>query len=97
MTDLAKLASDIQNSGFDTTFLPDGSAVMLDLTGHRILTLSPTAAFVVSMLRDGVYEVHEHIQSITEHFDVGRSLATADLEHFLTELERVLDERNERT
>jgi hypothetical protein len=88
--DLSLLTSRLTTLDLDTQPLPDGSAVMLDLDGHRVLNLSPTAALIVRMLQSGVVDRQALLDKVLESFDVDRAVAASDLDGFLHRLQEVL-------
>lgn len=84
------IANLVARKALDVTFLPDGSAVALDIAGHRALSLSATGAFILSQVIDGILEPAAIRDRIVSRFDVEPTRAEMDLRHFLAELDGIL-------
>ena len=75
----------------ETTHLPDGSAVMLDMAHNRVLTLSETGAFIVARLQaDATLDEHALAEQIAREFEVDAETALRDIRGFLTQLAEAL-------
>jgi hypothetical protein len=90
MTDINHLAQLLAGSELEMTELPDGSAVLLDVAGHRVLTLSPTGNYLTSLVRSGATTLGECVDQLIATYDVERAIAEADVSAFMRELERAL-------
>lgn len=85
-----QIADLLSREALDITFLPDGSAVALDVANHRALSLSTTGAFILSQVIDGVLEPAAIRDHIVSRFDVEPATAETDLNRFLSELDGIL-------
>ncbi len=81
-----RLAQRLADSGIEVTTLPDDTAVLLDVPGHRVLTLSITAAFILEQLRSGVLDPEAIVHAMTAEFEVDAATAHADLDRFLADI-----------
>lgn len=72
------------------TELADRSGVILSLQNRTVASLNETGQFLVNLLRSGVTDVEELVARMTAEFDVDESTARHDVEHFLTELARLV-------
>jgi hypothetical protein len=84
------IADLVARKSLEVTFLPDGSAVALDIANHRALSLSITGAFILSQVIDGVLEPADIQDRIVSRFDVEPATAATDLSDFLAELDGIL-------
>lgn len=83
---LQQLSDRLKDSTLDETILPDGSGVLLDVAGHRVLTLSSTAVFLVEQIRQGILQTRALTDALQARFDVGRDTASSDTIEFITSL-----------
>jgi hypothetical protein len=97
MMELAQITKRLASGDFDMTELPDGSAVILDMAGHRVLTLSSTATVIVSMLRQSVTDVGAITRCIVSEFEVEPAVAEADIRRFLDALAAALERAETRS
>jgi hypothetical protein len=74
----------------DPTVLPDGSGVLLDLDGHRVVSLSKTGVALVQYIRSGVDSLDALARMLAERYDVEFLEARQDAEDFVNELTRAL-------
>lgn len=72
------------------TELADRSGVILSLQNRAVASLNETGQFLVNLLRSGVTREEELVARLTAEFDVDESTARRDVEHFLTELARLV-------
>jgi hypothetical protein len=72
------------------TVLPDGSGVMLDMSGHRVLSLSKTGVVLVEQMQAGRCRLDDLATALVEGFDVGFDEARRDAGEFLASLNEAL-------
>ncbi|WP_058557993.1 PqqD family protein [Thiohalocapsa sp. ML1] len=80
----------IEGSELEATRLPDGSAVVLDMPGHRVLTLSPTGAALFAAAVDGDATIEALTDRLVCSFDVDIETARRDTEAFVKSLVSIL-------
>jgi hypothetical protein len=80
----------IEEKQLDSTSLPDGSAVVLDIGGHRVLTLSATGAVLLAAAMDGDATIEELAARLPRVFDVDIHTARRDTEAFVNSLVSIL-------
>jgi len=85
-----ELLARLDTASFTETMLPDGSAVLLDVDSHRVLTLSATASFLVGELRRGAATDEALAAALTAHYDVDEETALRDVRVFLAALDGAL-------
>ncbi len=91
MIDAEALASALTtDEKLTLTELADGSGVILSLHNRAVASLNETGQFLVNLLRSGVTKEKELVARLTAEFDVDESTARHDVEHFLTELARLV-------
>jgi len=87
---LNALADLLRSAATDIQVLPDGSAVMLDLERHRVLTFSHTGLHVFELLQRGLTNPHALVADFASSFSIDQGRAEHDVALFLAELEEVL-------
>jgi hypothetical protein len=86
MLDVETIAARLQSLRQDMTVLPDGSAVLLDLDGGQVLTLSETGTFLVERLQHGTTETDALAADLCDAYAVEPDQARRDVDAFLREL-----------
>jgi hypothetical protein len=84
--DVERLAEKLSDPDLGETLLPDGSGVLLDIDGHRVLSLSRTAVFLVHQIRDGVTSAEALGERLCERFNIDPATAQKDTADFLADL-----------
>ncbi|MCU7960924.1 MAG: PqqD family protein [gamma proteobacterium symbiont of Bathyaustriella thionipta] len=87
MMNLHELSAHLQDDQISETVLEDGSGVLLDLAGQRVLSLNDSGMLLVSQLRNGVAERVQLVAAMTQAFEVSHEQAGADVDDFLQELQ----------
>lgn len=87
---LDDLKQRLDSPGFSETQLPDGTSVMLDISGHRVMSISETGTELIRSLRHGAKDVDDLATALTERFDVDVQTARADAAAFIRRLAAVL-------
>jgi len=90
LTSLAELAEVLGSERFSHKTLADGSGVLLDIEGMRVLSLNATGAFLLDEIAAGALHTQELVDRLTEAFEVDRITAAGDVEELVEDLERVL-------
>ena len=75
-----------------TTQLEDGSAVLLDIDGHQVLSLNETGMFLVGLLREGAADIQTLVQGLKVEFDVDSGSAANDVERFLADFSALIQQ-----
>ena len=91
---LAGLIAKTSDADLQYTVLPDGSSVLLDISGHRVLTLSDTGTYLMQQLRDGTATVDMLAKRLTQEFDVDDDTARRDTQEFVDALSAALAVRS---
>jgi len=86
---LNELSAHLKDEQISETVLEDGSGVLLDLSGQRVLSLNDTGMLLVSRLRSGVVERGQLLDAMTQAFEVSSEQAAADVDSFLRELQEL--------
>jgi hypothetical protein len=87
---LHALADMLGHPDVDQTPLPDGTMVILDIPGHQVVSLSQTATYIVSLLREGVRDQEELVARIAARYEIDEATAHADAGKFIQELIQTL-------
>lgn len=66
----------------------DDEIIALDLDRSSYFTANPAAAVIMKRLAEGRASAEELVDLLLEEFEVSREVAVADVEAFLSELER---------
>lgn len=66
----------------------DDEIIALDLDKSSYFTANPAAAVIMKRLADGGASAEELVDLLLGEFDVSREVATADVETFLSDLDR---------
>jgi hypothetical protein len=72
------------------TVLPDGSAVILDVAGHQVLSLSKTGVVLVEQMRSGAGRIDDLAAALVQRFDVEMDEARRDTLEFVETLARAV-------
>jgi hypothetical protein len=72
------------------TVLPDGSGVILDMSGHQVVSLSKTGAVLVKELQSGTHGIDDLAAALVRRFDVEPDEARRDTVKFLDSLHEAL-------
>jgi len=89
MDPVTTLRRSLSDKGVELTRLADGSGVLLDLSGHQVLTLNETAAFISGLLLDSETDLEGISAKLADAYEVDLKTAKEDV----TELLRILTER----
>ena len=84
---LDELSARLRDDQITDTVLEDGSGVLLDLGGQRVLSLNDTGMLLVSQLREGVADKNQLLDAMTKTFEVDVEQAESDVDSFLLELQ----------
>jgi len=88
--DVERLAEKLSDPDLGETLLPDGSGVLLDIEGHRVLSLSRTAVFLVHQIRNGITSSEGLAERLCERFNIDPATAQKDTVDFLADLASAL-------
>lgn len=75
------------------TAMADGTAVLLDLDGHQVLSLNTTGALIVRELYAGAANAHDLAAHVMKAFDIDQATAERDVAEFLTQLRALLSQQ----
>jgi hypothetical protein len=92
MVDLARLLS---SKDVSQTRLVDRSGVLLDAEALRVFSVNDTGMCLIEALQSGVDDHDGLVQRLMEEFAVDAEIAARDVDAFVVELARQLD--NERS
>ena len=84
--DAGRLGALLRSERFSRAKLTDGTGVMVDATGMRMLSLNETGLFLVEGLVAGL-GAEDLVVRLVEEFQVSRPAALEDVERFLRELD----------
>lgn len=88
---LQRLSERLLAAGMERTELPDGSAVILDLTGNRVLTFSASGAYLIGVIQAGKVDSEQELAGIlAEHYGIDQTQASADTREFVSSLQQAL-------
>lgn len=90
MRAIGALAELLDSSRYRRKTLADGSGVVLDVSGMRVLSLNRTGMFVLDELARGTTRLGPLERRLTEVFEVDRDTASRDLRELLEKLDRLL-------
>lgn len=88
MIDDLKLALTSEHLTF--TEMADGTAVLLDLDGHQVLSLNTTGSQIVRDLYAGATSYQELTNGLMAAFDIDETTAQLDTDDFLFQLRKLL-------
>jgi hypothetical protein len=91
--DLKRLGSLLRSEKYSQTKLADGTGVLLNVDGLRVLTLNETGMFLVEEIQGGVDDLSTLVGRMATEFDVDDITAKKDVEGFLSELGDTLQAR----
>lgn len=92
MASLEALAALLESDRYTFKTLADGSGVLLDVEGMRVLSFNATAAFLLEEIVAGAADLTALARSLTASFEVDADTAARDVEELLADLDRVLSE-----
>lgn len=92
MASLEQLASRLNSARYTRKTLADGSGVVLDVQGMRVLSLNLTGAFLVDEIAAGAANARALSERLVEVFEVDPRTAAVDVAELLDDLGRVLAE-----
>jgi hypothetical protein len=87
---LNDLADRLNDPELGRTVLPDGTSVILDISGHQVLSLSKTGTFVVQEIRNGATSIDELAGRLAARYEVDATTARSDSERFVEDLSKAL-------
>ena len=87
---LNRLAAVLQSKNVTMTTLADGTGVVVDLAGMKLLTVNSTGMLIVRELCNGNDSLHRVAEAIATEFDVDETVAALNAVTFLEELENAL-------
>lgn len=90
MRAIGALAELLDSSRYRRKTLADGSGVVLDMTGMRVLSLNRTGMFVLDEIAGGARRSELLERRLTEAFEVDAETAAHDLTELLEDLDRLL-------
>lgn len=86
---LASVVRRLQDNDLLLTRLADGTGVLLDLSGHQVLTLNPTGVVLVEKISEGVVVADDLAVSLAVAFSVDDlARCESEVRAFLVTLER---------
>lgn len=74
-----------------TNSLDDGSGVVLDMAGERLLTMNATGMALVQAIESGTTDEAALAEVLTSRFEVDHERALDDVRRFVERLAAVLD------
>jgi hypothetical protein len=86
-SDLRKL---LGSDRFTHRTLADGSGVLLDVEGMRVLSLDASGAFLLEQIAAGVDDPESLTTRLAESFEVDAAIAANDVRELVERLRRVL-------
>lgn len=87
---LQDLANRLNDPELGRTELPDGTSIILDISGHQVLSLSQTGTFVAQEIRNGATSVDDLADRLTAHYEVDAETARRDSLKFVEDLSKAL-------
>ncbi len=90
MRPIEELADLLCSDRYSHQTLADGSGVVLDMSGLRVLSLNRTGMLVLDSMASGITQIDQLTKRLTESYDVDGETATRDVEELLQELDRLL-------
>ena len=88
MSGLERIAGSLRSGRFAVARLPDGSGVLLEVEGLRVLSLNETGMAVLDAIGNGLTTTDGLVSELVRTFDVDEATARRDLEAFLAGLLR---------
>ncbi|GAB4177850.1 MAG: hypothetical protein Kow0020_13860 [Wenzhouxiangellaceae bacterium] len=85
------IAEALASGALTVTALDDGTGVLLDMSGERLITLNDTAMCLVEGIEAGERELDALVRRLVRRFDVPTDQARADAASFVARLAEVLD------
>ena len=90
----AQLRQLLEQHGISPTFLADGSGVLLDVSGHQVLSLNHSASYLMEMILAGEEDMEVLQQRFATEFDLPASVAEQDIAAFLATLQDKITARH---
>lgn len=85
-----RLRQHLASRGIELTTLADGTAVLLDLDGHRVLTLNATGTWIMQQVLGGAASTEAIGRSLSELHGISTNRAQSDVREFLSAINDVL-------
>lgn len=86
MTVIPAIAAALESDRLLFKTLTDGSGVVLDLEGSRVLALNATGMFVVKRIQQGFTALEDLVEALTAEFEVDTETARRDIDSLLAAL-----------
>ena len=80
---LDQLLAKVESGDINTSWLADGTGVILDIDKHQVLTLNDTGVVLFKALQNHVYSVKELGDVLVSEFNVDHVTAEVDAEQFI--------------
>jgi hypothetical protein len=90
MATVPQLAEQLGSDRYTRKTLADGSGVLLDLEGMRVLSLNATGAFLLDRIAAGAGSAGALAAELAAAFEVDQETARQDVEELLADLEKAL-------
>lgn len=90
MTTLGDIRSALASGQFTQKKLADGSGVLLDIDGMRVIRLNRTGMFLLEEIHQGARATADLVNSLTASFEVESEEAQRDVRSLLEDLGRQL-------
>ncbi len=87
---LDEVARLLHSGRYSWKTLADGTGVVLDKAGMRVLSLNRSGMSILDAIAEGVNRREELVERLTERFEVDPVTAARDLADLLDELDRLL-------
>ena len=85
-----QLRTYLREQGIALTELADGTSVLLDISGHQVLSLNATGTLLVHHLLEAGTNGDALVDKLTDEFHIDREQANADVSEFLSNLSKTL-------
>lgn len=82
-TGISAIQEKLQQNVCSVSKLVDGSGVILDVSGHQVLTLNEAGMVLVESLQHGVDDQQQLVDKLSEVFEVEPEQANRDVAAFL--------------
>ena len=89
---LDELSAELESERFTHKTLADGSGILLDVEGMRVMSLNASGMVVLEAVADGARDVDTLARKLTSEFEVELETARRDVEELLAELGRTVSE-----
>jgi len=81
-----QLREHLHQLNIDLTELADGTSVLLDLSGHQVLSLNKTGSFLIGRLLTEKTGKDDLVDGLSKKYHIDRRQAEADVDEFLNTL-----------